>query len=141
MPLLYELRAGVAIVTLNRPEGMNAIDPDTRLELHAAWQRAPGDDAVRCVVLTGAGDKAFCTGSDLKKTMPPKESHAQLTLGGTAPSHLLSGMEMAKPILCAITGCAMAAGMALALACDMRIASENASFALPEVRLGTLPGT
>ncbi|MDO9075481.1 MAG: enoyl-CoA hydratase-related protein [Rubrivivax sp.] len=140
MPLLYEVREHVAIITLNRPEAMNAIDPETRLELHEAWQRVARDDAVRCTVLTGAGDKAFCTGSDLKKTMPPKESPAQLSFGQAQSIHLLAGMEMDKPILCAINGFAMGGGMELALACDVRIASENAQFALSEVRIGSIPG-
>jgi E-phenylitaconyl-CoA hydratase len=140
MPLLYEIREGVAIITLNRPEAMNSIDPETRAELRQAWQRAAEDDAVRCVVLTGAGEKAFCTGSDLKKTMPPKESPAQLTFGQAQSNHLLAGMEMDKPILCAVNGYAMGGGMELALACDVRIASENAQFALSEVRIGSIPG-
>lgn len=140
MPLLYELREGVAIITLNRPEAMNSIDPETRAELRAAWQRVAEDDAVRCVVLTGAGEKAFCTGSDLKKTMPPKESFAQLTFGQAQPGHLLAGMEMDKPIIGAVNGYAMGGGMELALACDVRIASENAHFALSEVRIGSIPG-
>lgn len=140
MPLIYELREGVAIVTLNRPEAMNAIDPETRDELRQAWQRAAQDEAVRCVVLTGAGEKAFCTGSDLKKTMPPKESYAQLAFGQSLSNHLLTGMEMDKPILCAINGFAMGGGMELALACDIRIAAENAQFALSEVRIGSIPG-
>jgi len=140
MPLLYEVREGVAIVTLNRPEAMNSIDPETRAELRDTWQKVATDDAVRCVILTGAGEKAFCTGSDLKKTMPPKESPAQLTFGQAQSNHLLAGMEMDKPILCAINGYAMGGGMELALACDVRIASENAQFALSEVRIGSIPG-
>lgn len=140
MPLLHEVRDHVAIITLNRPEAMNAIDPETRAELRQAWQRAAHDDEVRCVVLTGAGDKAFCTGSDLKKTMPPKESPAQLAFGQAQSGHLLDGMQMDKPIVCAINGYAMGGGMELALACDVRVASENAQFALSEVRIGSIPG-
>ena len=140
MPLLYDVRDHVAIITLNRPEAMNSIDPETRVELRDAWQRVAQDDSVRCTVLTGAGDKAFCTGSDLKKTMPPKESPAQLSFGQAQPMHLLAGMDMDKPIVCAVNGYAMGGGMELALACDVRIASENAQFALSEVRIGSIPG-
>jgi E-phenylitaconyl-CoA hydratase len=140
-PLLDEVRDHVAIITQNRPEAMNSIDPETRAELHAAGQRVAHDNAVRCVVLTGAGDKAFCTGSDLKKTMPPKESPAQLTFGQAQSNHLLAGMtELDKPLLCAVNGFAMGGGMELALACDVRIASEHAQFALSEVRIGSIPG-
>ncbi|WP_353235778.1 enoyl-CoA hydratase-related protein [Diaphorobacter ruginosibacter] len=140
MSLNYEVRDGVAIITLNRPEALNSIDPEMRQELFDAWQQSAHDDNVRCVILTGAGEKAFCTGSDLKKTMPPKESPAQLTFGTATPRHLLTGMDMDKPILCAVNGYAMGGGMELALACDIRIASENAQFALSEVRLGSIPG-
>lgn len=140
MPLLYEVQDGVATVTLNRPEAMNSIDPETRAELRETWTRIAADDAVRCVVLTGSGDKAFCTGSDLKKTMPPKESHAQLTFGGATPAHLLTGMDSDKPLICAVNGYAMGGGMELALACDIRIAADTAQFALSEVRIGSIPG-
>ncbi|MDM0002571.1 enoyl-CoA hydratase-related protein [Variovorax sp. J22P240] len=140
MSLLYEKRGGVAIVTLNRPEAMNSIDPETRAELRDAWRRAAQDSEVRCIVLTGSGEKAFCTGSDLKKTMPPKESTAQLAFGQVDSNHLLAGMDIDTPFICAINGYAMGGGMELALACDVRIASDNAQFALSEVRIGSIPG-
>jgi E-phenylitaconyl-CoA hydratase len=70
MALLYEVREQIATVTLNRPEAMNSLDPGTLAELNDAFQRANEDDDVRVVVLSGAGNRAFCTGSDLKKTMP-----------------------------------------------------------------------
>lgn len=140
MPVLQEIQDGVAIVTLSRPEAMNAIDPDMRAELRDVWRQVSQDDAIRCVILTGAGDKAFCTGSDLKKTMPPAESFAQLSFTGPGQAHMTTGMDMDTPILCAINGDAFGAGLELALACDIRLASRNARFGLPEVRLGTLPG-
>jgi E-phenylitaconyl-CoA hydratase len=140
MPVLYELQDGVAVVTLNRPEAMNSIDPETRAELRAIWQRIAADDAVRCVVLTGAGDKAFCTGSDLKKTMPPPESVAQLAFSAAGPGNMTTGMDFDTPIVCAVNGYAMGGGMELALACDIRLASDNAQFALSEVRIGSIPG-
>lgn len=140
MSLLYEQREGVAIVSIDRPEAMNSIDPQTRSELRTVWQRAAQDDTVRCIVLTGTGEKAFCTGSDLKNTIPPGESPAQLSFGQAQSNHLLSGMEMDKPIICAVNGYALGGGLELALACDVRIACENAWFALPEVRIGSIPG-
>jgi E-phenylitaconyl-CoA hydratase len=141
MTVLYEVQDGVATVTLNRPEAMNAIDPETRAALRDAWRRAAEDDTVRCLLFTGAGDKAFCTGSDLKKTMPPKESFAELSFGGaTGLASMTAGMELDKPIVCAINGYAFGGGMELALACDIRIASRTAQFALTEVRLGSIPG-
>ena len=140
MPVLLDLQDGVATLTLSRPEARNAIDPDTRAELREAWRRVADDDAIRCVVLTGAGDKAFCSGADLKKTMPPAESFAQLSFSGQGQAPMTAGMDMDKPIVCAINGDAFGAGLELALACDIRLAASHARFGLPEVQLGTLPG-
>ena len=140
MALIYEVRDGVAIVTLNRPAAMNAIDVETRTELRQAWERVAQDDAVRCVLLTGSGEKAFCTGSDLKNATASQESFAELTFASKQPVHLLSGMDFDKPIICAINGYAIGGGLELALACDIRIASEHAQFALTEARIGSIPG-
>lgn len=140
MALVIQVNDGIAVITLNRPEAMNSIDPETRAELAAAWQRVKEDDSIRVAVLTGAGEKAFCTGSDLKKTMPPKESFAELSFGRATSDHLLAGLDTDKPLIAAINGYAMGGGMEIALACDIRIASENAVFALSEVRIGSIPG-
>ncbi|QKH36911.1 enoyl-CoA hydratase/isomerase family protein [Achromobacter pestifer] len=140
MALLIDVANHVATITLNRPEALNSIDPETRAELRGAWRRIKEDDNIRVAVLTGAGEKAFCTGSDLKKTMPPKESFAQQSFGQASSDHLLADLDTDKPLICAINGYAMGGGLELALACDIRIASENAQFALSEVRLGSIPG-
>lgn len=139
MSVLYEIRDGVAIITLNRPEAMNSLNPEMREGLWAAWRNVAADDTVMCAILTGAGDGAFCAGADLKSPMP-SESVAELKFGGKRIPSLLAGMEMDKPIICAINGYAMGGGMELALACDIRIASDNAEFALSEVRVGSIPG-
>jgi E-phenylitaconyl-CoA hydratase len=140
MSVMVEVVDYVATVTLNRPEAMNSIDPEMRRELREAWRRIQADDSIRVAVITGAGEKAFCTGSDLKKTMPPKESFAELTFGRAESDHLLAGLDIDKPLICAVNGYAMGGGMELALACDIRIASEKAQFALTEVKLGSIPG-
>lgn len=140
MALDIVVKDHVATLTLNRPEAMNSIDPEMREQLHAAWTRIKEDDDIRVVILTGAGEKAFCTGSDLKKTMPPKESFAELTFGRAYSDHLLAGLDTDKPLICAVNGYAMGGGMELALACDIRVASDNAVFALSEVRIGSIPG-
>ena len=140
MPLKFEVDEHVAKITLNRPEAMNSIDPETRSELHEAWRRVREDDDIRVAILTGAGDRAFCTGSDLKKTMPPQESHAQRTFGTAQPDHLLEGLDTDKPLLCAINGYAVGGGLELALACDIRIAAESAKLGLSEARVGSIPG-
>lgn len=140
MSLDILVQDGVAILRLDRPDAMNAIDPDLRRALREAWVEIGRDDRIRVTVLTGAGDRAFCVGSDLKKTMPPDESFAELTFGRAESDHLLAGMEMDKPIIAAINGHALGGGLEIALACDIRIASRNAQFGLPEVRVGSMPG-
>lgn len=140
MSLDFSIEGGIALLRLNRPEAMNAIDPEMRAAIRAAWREVAANDAVRVAVLTGAGERAFCVGSDLKKTMPPKESFAELTFGRAESDHLLTGMEMDKPIIAAINGIAVGGGLELALACDIRLASQSAQFGLPEVRVGSMPG-
>ncbi len=141
MPINITVENHVAVVLLNRPEAMNSIDPEMREELYAAWDRIRSDDNIRVAIITGAGDKAFCTGSDLKKTMPPKESYAELLLGRNAPGNMLHRFGTDKPLICAANGYAVGGGLELALACDICIASENAKFGLTEVRIGSIPGS
>lgn len=140
MCLNFEVLNHVAVVTLNRPQAANSIDAELRAALKDAWKRINDDDAIRVAVITGAGTKAFCAGADLKKTMPPKESFAELTFGRSESDHLLAGMEMDKPLVCAINGFAIGGGLEIALACDIRIAAESAQFGLAEVRIGSIPG-
>jgi len=131
----------VALLVLNRPEALNALDPETQQALSEALRAVKQDPGVRVVIVTGAGAKAFCVGADLKKTMPPVESHAQLAFGGGSEApRWIDAIEMDKPIICAINGMAMGGGLELALACDIRICVETAVFALPEVRVGSIPG-
>jgi E-phenylitaconyl-CoA hydratase len=139
MGVLYEAADRVATITLNRAEALNSLDPESLFELNDAFQRANAEAEVRVVILTGTGGKAFCTGSDLKKTMPPKESFAELTFGRPKWLYPFAGMEIDKPTICAVNGYALAGGMELALACDIRIASTNAQFGQSEVRVGSIP--
>src|SRR5258705_833219 len=138
MAIEFSVQDHVATVVLNRPEAMNAIDPETRSELFASWQRIEDDPAVRVAVITGAGDRAFCTGADLKKTMPPKESFAELTFG--AGERSMGSLATQKPLVCAINGYALAGGLELGLAFDIRIAADNARFALTERPIRSIPG-
>jgi E-phenylitaconyl-CoA hydratase len=140
MSVIVEVEDHIATIILNRPQAMNSIDPELRQELKAVWQRIHADDSIRVAILTGAGERAFCTGSDLKKTMPPNESFAETTFGRAESDDLLAGLTTDKPLICAINGYAMGGGMELALACDIRIASVNARFALSEVTIGSIPG-
>ncbi|MBG9390599.1 enoyl-CoA hydratase/isomerase family protein [Caenimonas aquaedulcis] len=139
MTLLIEISERIATVTLNRPEALNSLDPETLVELNEAFPRLDQNDDVRVVILTGSGDKAFCTGSDLKKTMPPAESVAQLTFGRKLPYYPFAGLDIEKPIVCAVNGYALAGGMELALLSDVRVAASNAEFGQSEVRVGSIP--
>jgi (E)-benzylidenesuccinyl-CoA hydratase len=139
MALQFSIRDQVATVTLNRPEAMNALDPETEVELLDCWQRIRADDQIRVVILTGTGERAFCTGADLKKTMPPPESYASLAFG-KGDIDIASQLATEKPVICAINGYALGGGLELALACDIRITADHARFGLPEVRVGSIPG-
>lgn len=140
-PLDVAVENGIAVLTLNRPQALNAVDAELRQALGEAWKRVSADDAIRVAIITGAGEKAFSTGSDLKKSVGvPADSFAALTFGHDAPDHLLAGMNTSKPIIAAINGYAMGGGLEIALACDIRIASSTARMGLPEVRVGSIPG-
>ncbi len=131
----------VATIVLNRPEAMNSVDPEMRALLHQTWDRLRNDEDIWVAIITGAGDKAFCTGSDLKKTMPAQETYAQQLFASQNNGALVAGLVTDKPLIAAVNGYAMGGGMELALACDIRLCSTNAQFALSEVKVGSLPGS
>ena len=141
MPIDVTVENQVAVAVLNRPEAMNAFDAEMREALYALWDRVQDDDDIRVLIITGAGDRAFCTGSDLKKTMPPKESYAELLVGRNDPGNMLHKFGIDKPVICAVNGYAVGGGMELALACDICIASENAKLGLTEAKIGSIPGS
>lgn len=141
MPIDVTVENRVAVAVLNRPEAMNAFDPPMRDELYALWDRVQDDDEIGVLIITGAGEKAFCTGSDLKKTMPPKESYAELLVGRNNPGNMLHKFGTDKPVICAVNGYAVGGGMELALACDICIASDNAKLGLTEAKIGSIPGS
>lgn len=140
--VLYEQKDRIVTITINRPEAMNAIDPETQERLVEAWTRFRDDPGVWVAILTGAGEKAFSAGADLKKLIPAafaKEGEPRratdLGLGG-----ITRGLEIWKPMIAAINGHCLAGGLEQALACDLRLASPNATFGLPEVRWAIMPG-
>jgi E-phenylitaconyl-CoA hydratase len=119
---------------------MNSIDPESNEQLLAIWDEVSSDEGIRVLVLTGTGERAFCTGADLKKTMPPADSAArQVFRAGTRHSNF-GTLQTDKPVIAAINGYALGGGLELALLADIRICSENAQFGLPEVRVGSIPG-
>ena len=140
MGVLYSVSEAIATVTLNRPDALNSIDGDTMAEMVCIWETIRKDDSIRVVILTGTGQKAFCTGLDLKKTMPPDESYAQAAYTGDGDRSFVGSLCTDKPVVVAINGFALAGGLEPALACDIRIAVESASFGLPEVKIGSIPG-
>ena len=137
--LLVEVEDGIALVTINRPTVLNALNEETLRELQGALREMEGRKDVRAVILTGEGDKAFVAGADIAamKTMNPREAFAFSRLG-----HDTLGMieNLTKPIIAAVNGFALGGGLEIALACDFIYASENAKLGVPEVTLGIFPG-
>lgn len=141
MAVEFIVEHGVATVRLNRPEAMNAIDYPMRREIQQLWRRIDEDEEVHVAIIIGAGDRSFCVGSDLKRTPPPLQSFAELTYGNSINDSLVPSFPLDKPLICAFNGYAMGGGLEIGLACDIRIASHNARFAMAEVRRGTIPGS
>ena len=139
MALIYEKRGKVAYITINRPEVMNAMDPETYHELSQAWIDVRDDPDVWCAIITGAGDKAFSAGADLRKTIPREVE--KWHFWQTQEEQILNrGLEVWKPIIAAVNGFCLAGGMTLLLATDLRVAADHAKFGLSEVKRGILPG-
>jgi enoyl-CoA hydratase len=137
--LLYEKKDGIARITFNRPQVMNALNRRTVEELRDALLDARNDAAVRVLILTGAGEKAFVAGADINELAKrtPVDGK-EFSLFGQSVVHLLE--TMGKPSICAINGFALGGGCELALACSIRLASKNAKLGQPEVKLGIIPG-
>jgi enoyl-CoA hydratase/carnithine racemase len=135
-----EIEQGVAVVTLDRPEVMNALNARLREEIVRLARELDADTEVTAVVFTGAGDKAFCAGADLKERgrKTEQELYDERRFFRGRWVSVIAGM--AKPTIAAINGYCMGGGLELALQCDIRVASDRATFALPEVTLGFLPG-
>ena len=130
--LLFEVRGAIAVITINRPDSRNAINKAVREGLRAAFLRFEADESLRVAILTGSGDKAFCAGMDLKEAsdnalrVPPRDLFP--VLGET--------IEVSKPVIAAVNGIAYAGGWMFVQMCDLCIASETASFAITESKVG-----
>ncbi len=130
---------GVAILTINRPELMNALDHEHYHQLSEAWIDVRDNPKIRVAIVTGAGDKAFCAGADLKNFIPQPPEPREMWL--TQNVQLLNrGLEVWKPVICAVNGWCLGGGMTLLLATDIRLAVSHARFGLPEIKRGILAG-
>jgi enoyl-CoA hydratase len=140
MPLRVEVAGGVATLTIDRPERRNAFDIEVARDLTAAWERAADDEDIRVVILTGAGDQAFCTGADLDTLLPVIHEGGFQDGVGAAGGFFLKPNALLKPVIARVNGDAIAGGTELLQACDIRIAADHARFGLQEPRWGLMPG-
>lgn len=137
--LIYENKQGIALVTINRPTVRNALNSATMRELRGVFEEIHNDESIRVAILTGTGDKAFVAGADineLAKLAPVKGK--EYSLAGQVVFDFIE--KLGKPVIAAVNGYALGGGCELAMACTFRIASENAMFGQPEVKLGIIPG-
>lgn len=129
MVLTYEKKDKIAVITLNRPEALNAFNSELLEQFSRALIDFRDDEDVWVLIITGAGDKAFSAGFDLKEDVPAK-----------FPPMITRGLEIFKPIIAAVNGVALGGGLEVALACDIRIAAEHVRLGVPETRWGLMPG-
>jgi enoyl-CoA hydratase len=135
----------IALITINRPEKRNALDAEHMEALGAAWRRVRDEDDIWCAVLTGAGDRAFCAGGDLKTHIPTFTGRADGAPKRKRSSKMenvpmLRGFDLYKPVVAAVNGICVAGGMEMLAGTDLRVASENAEFGITEVRWSLFPG-
>ena len=138
MAVDYQKEGRIAIFTINRPEALNAISLDAAQELSEAMVDFRDDPQLWVGIITGAGDKAFCVGLDVKSALSSEKGTKPRARG--MPATPMRGLELWKPLIAAINGMALGGGLEIALACDIRIASEKARFGAPEVNLGLISG-
>jgi E-phenylitaconyl-CoA hydratase len=139
MSIDVTINEGICTIVINRPERLNAMDADHYRDLSAAWRQVRDDAAIRVAIITGAGEKSFTTGADIKSFLTAPPGYDEMWL--TQRDQLLNrGLEVWKPVIAAVNGYCLGGGVTLMLATDIRIASENATFNLAEVKRGLVPG-
>ena len=134
--VLFSIDGRVATIVLNRPQKLNAVTPEMAKAITAATERCNASDEVRCVVVSGAGDKAFCAGSDISEL----DDYDIPWNFRNRPDYCDAIRRLRKPSIAAVNGYAFGGGLETALSCDIRIASDNAQFAAPEIKLGWIGG-
>ncbi len=139
-PVLYQKEENITWITFNRPEALNALNTDVNLALTDCLNLAEADPEVRVVILKGSGDRAFVAGADIKEMMSMSAMEARAY---ALKSKLVTDRiwNLKKPVIAAIQGFCLGGGLEYAMACDLRIASENAKLGLPEINLGIMPGS
>ncbi len=139
MPIDFTVQDKVALITINRPERRNALDEEHYRLLSQAWSRVRDDADIRAAIVTGAGERAFCAGADIKSLLPNPTPLSEMWL--TQKDLIINrGLEVWKPIIGAVNGACMGGGLCMLMATDIRIAVPNAIFALAEVKRGLVPG-
>ena len=138
MAVGYQKEGRIAIITLNRPEALNSFDPTQISEFNSCIYDFNKDDNLWVAIVTGAGERAFSVGADIKTTLPRIQDSSHR--GEMPAPAICEDMQVWKPIIAAINGACLGGGFEVVLACDIRIAAENATFGFPEINLGLIPG-
>ncbi|KAA0971911.1 enoyl-CoA hydratase/isomerase family protein [Aureimonas fodinaquatilis] len=134
--VLFTVDGHIATITLNRPQKLNSVTPEMSDAIIAAVETVNDSDTIRCVIVTGAGERAFCAGSDIKE-LDTYETPWQFR---NRPDYCDAMRKLLKPSIAAVNGYAFGGGLETAMSCDIRIASDNAQFAAPEIKLGWIGG-
>lgn len=132
----FEIDGHIGVITLNRPHKLNAVTPDMAEAIVAAVKECNDSDTIRCVIVTGAGEKAFCAGSDIRE-LDTYETPWQFR---NRPDYCDAIRALLKPSIAAVNGYCFGGGLETAMSCDIRVASDNAQFAAPEIKLGWIGG-
>lgn len=138
MAVGFQKEGKIAVITLNRPEALNSFDPDQVNEFNKCLYDFNADNGLWVAIVTGSGERAFSVGADIKTTLPLIQASAHR--GDMPAPAICEDMQIWKPIIAAVNGACLGGGFEVALACDIRIAAENAIFGFPEINLGLIPG-